>query len=70
MVGRCTLNAKIEVDHIGGNKKNNAIENLQVLCVWCHRAKTLSTILQRPTIRNGVIGNTADFESVKSTFES
>jgi len=28
-----------EVDHIDGNHKNNHIENLKVLCVWCHRQK-------------------------------
>jgi len=30
----------LDVDHIDSNRKNNAIENLQVLCVWCHAMKT------------------------------
>lgn len=30
-----------EVDHIDRNRNNNKIENLQVLCVWCHRKKHL-----------------------------
>lgn len=31
-----------EVDHIDGDRNNNSIDNLQVLCIWCHRAKTLN----------------------------
>jgi hypothetical protein len=30
----------LDVDHIDSNRKNNKIENLQVLCVWCHASKT------------------------------
>lgn len=30
----------IDVDHINGDRSNNHIENLQVLCVWCHALKT------------------------------
>jgi len=30
----------LDVDHIDSNRKNNTIENLQVLCVWCHALKT------------------------------
>ncbi len=30
----------LDVDHIDSNRKNNSIENLQVLCVWCHAKKT------------------------------
>lgn len=39
----CPLSDKIlpdmmyEVDHIDGDRENNKIENLRVLCVWCHR---------------------------------
>lgn len=32
--------AMLDVDHIDGDRKNSAIENLQVLCVWCHALKT------------------------------
>jgi hypothetical protein len=30
----------IDVDHKDGNRKNNNIDNLQGLCVWCHALKT------------------------------
>lgn len=30
----------LDVDHIDGNRSNNNIRNLQVLCVWCHALKT------------------------------
>ena len=30
----------LDVHHIDSNRKNNAIENLEVLCVWCHAKKT------------------------------
>ena len=30
----------IDVDHIDNNRSNNDIENLQLLCVWCHAVKT------------------------------
>lgn len=32
-----------EVDHIDNDHSNNDINNLQVLCVWCHREKTYGT---------------------------
>lgn len=30
----------LDVDHIDSDRTNNKIENLQVLCVWCHALKT------------------------------
>lgn len=39
----CGFNADermLDVDHIDSNRENSAIENLQVLCVWCHAKKT------------------------------
>lgn len=29
-----------DVDHIDGDRTNNDIQNLQILCVWCHALKT------------------------------
>ena len=30
----------LDVHHIDGNRKNAALDNLQILCVWCHAVKT------------------------------
>lgn len=30
----------LDVDHINGDRENNVLKNLQVLCVWCHALKT------------------------------
>lgn len=30
----------LDVDHINEDRTNNKIENLQILCVWCHAKKT------------------------------
>lgn len=30
----------LDAHHLDGNRKNNAIENLRVLCVWCHALET------------------------------
>lgn len=30
----------LDVDHIDNNRRHNQIENLQVICVWCHALKT------------------------------
>ena len=30
-----------EVDHKDEDRKNNKIENLQILCFWCHKEKTI-----------------------------
>lgn len=30
----------LDVHHIDGNRKNGKIENLRVLCVWCHALET------------------------------
>lgn len=30
----------LDADHIDGNRKNGSLENLQILCVWCHALKT------------------------------
>ena len=32
--------ALLDVDHINPDRSDNSIENLQVLCVWCHAIKT------------------------------
>jgi hypothetical protein len=33
----------LDVDHIDSDRTNNAIENLQILCVYCHAVKTRIT---------------------------
>ena len=30
----------LDVDHVDGNRRNNDIKNLCVLCVWCHAKRT------------------------------
>jgi hypothetical protein len=30
----------LDVDHVDGDRSNNGIQNLQILCVWCHALKT------------------------------
>jgi hypothetical protein len=30
----------LDVDHIDNDRENNSLENLKVLCVWCHAVKT------------------------------
>lgn len=40
---RCGYNKDermLDVDHKDNNRKNGKLENLQVLCVWCHALKT------------------------------
>lgn len=40
---RCQYNADVrmlDVDHRDGDRSNNRLENLDVLCVWCHALKT------------------------------
>ncbi len=41
--GKKDANGTHEVDHIAGS--NNNIDNLQLLCVICHREKTMSNIV-------------------------
>lgn len=36
-----------EVDHIDGNRDNNNIENLQILCIYCHREKTIGALVEK-----------------------
>ena len=43
-----------EVDHINNDKKNSKIENLQVLCVWCHRQKTIDAMLAKNNPKHSV----------------
>lgn len=38
--GYCAHPRMLDVDHMDGDRSNNALENLRVLCVWCHALKT------------------------------
>lgn len=33
--------AKLDIDHINGDRSNNEIENLRTLCKPCHKIKTI-----------------------------
>ena len=44
---------QLDVDHIDGNSKNNAVENLQTLCANCHRLKTF--LAQEGSYKFGLI---------------
>ena len=33
--------AKLDIDHIDGDRSNNDIKNLQTLCKSCHKIKTI-----------------------------
>ena len=41
------LKCYLDVDHIDSDRTNNSIENLAVLCVFCHREKTLLSIKKK-----------------------
>lgn len=34
------LEKMLDVHHIDGNRSNSALDNLEVLCVWCHALET------------------------------
>ncbi len=34
----------LEVHHINGNRNNNRLENLIILCTWCHRVVTFGYV--------------------------
>jgi hypothetical protein len=38
--GYCEHPKMLDVDHIDSDRSNNKLDNLQVLCVWCHALKT------------------------------
>ena len=44
---------QLDVDHIDGNHKNDADENLQTLCANCHRLKSRRDKLNRTHCRKG-----------------
>ena len=38
------LEDMLDVHHKDSNRKNGTIENLEVLCVWCHALKTRDVV--------------------------
>lgn len=38
----------LNVDHIDGNRENNAVSNLRVFCVWCDALQTRGVPYHRP----------------------
>jgi hypothetical protein len=41
----------LDVDHINNDSKDHRIENLRVLCVWCHAYKTRMVVPRRIELR-------------------
>lgn len=40
----------LDVHHVDGNRKHNKIENLEVLCVWCHAIVTRGLVIDIGTL--------------------
>lgn len=41
--GYVVCSSMLDVHHKDGNRDNNNLENLEVLCVWCHALETRTT---------------------------
>ena len=45
--GYSDIEEMLDVHHRDKNRKNSKLENLEVLCVWCHALETRGVVVQR-----------------------
>ncbi len=58
-VCECGSNYKLERHHIDGNRKNNKLDNIKIICKKCHDKihyiETLNKPLSENEIKNGLV---------------
>jgi hypothetical protein len=63
------LEVMLDVHHKDGNRKHNVVENLEVLCVWCHALYTRKVLGSSPNWHGTALAmrNNVDSTSTGST---